>query len=406
MPASKKWISRTEAAQILGVHPQTVTNYADRELIQVKGTNRYPLYWRPEVEALAADATYQEANAIHQRAVALKQEAQELLQAADTEYRQRERSFQDAFAALSPSGKFDYNNLYRYRKLLRAMITKSGISDHQKTVLLGVLNFEVPGELMRRTGYPSRSFNFQYKNALKKLIQWYSAQNEVLESYRRTIGELNAQLRGKDQQIQMLGEALKDQERSEAIRQAASSENRRELILRTVHPYNLRLRDYGLSVRTYNCVHANNIETVGDLCQLPRSEVMKFRNLGRKSLVELESLLERYGLGFGHDPLSQITPPQPAPEPASETATTDESVHDKIHELPGHVFITDEEPWTLPLIRTAASVRLCLLLRSDGILTLGQLARKTRQDLLKIRGLGDHSLREAVRLLRRYGIEI
>ena len=54
-----------------------------------------------------------------------------------------------------------------------------------------------------------------------------------------------------------------------------------------------------LSVRSYNCLKAANIRTVAELVQKNETEILKYRNFGRKSLVEIKELLERLGLGLG-----------------------------------------------------------------------------------------------------------
>lgn len=56
-----------------------------------------------------------------------------------------------------------------------------------------------------------------------------------------------------------------------------------------------------LSVRAHNCLKAANIKTIGDLVRREESEMLKFRNFGRKSLQELIQVLEERSLGFGMD---------------------------------------------------------------------------------------------------------
>ena len=62
-----------------------------------------------------------------------------------------------------------------------------------------------------------------------------------------------------------------------------------------------KLSDMGLSVRAYNCLKAADIDTFADLVSYSRSELMKFRNFGRKSLNEIDLLVERMKLSFGMD---------------------------------------------------------------------------------------------------------
>lgn len=54
-----------------------------------------------------------------------------------------------------------------------------------------------------------------------------------------------------------------------------------------------------LSVRAHNCLKAANINTLADLVSLHESELLKFRNFGRKSLVELGEVVLQFGLEFG-----------------------------------------------------------------------------------------------------------
>ena len=56
-----------------------------------------------------------------------------------------------------------------------------------------------------------------------------------------------------------------------------------------------------LSVRAHNCLKAANIKNIGDLVRREESEMLKFRNFGRKSLQELIQVLDERGLHFGMD---------------------------------------------------------------------------------------------------------
>ena len=64
---------------------------------------------------------------------------------------------------------------------------------------------------------------------------------------------------------------------------------------------NQRLLDMDLSVRALNCLKAAEVDTLGQLVKYHRSDLLKFRNFGKKSLTELDELLEKNGLAFGMD---------------------------------------------------------------------------------------------------------
>ena len=61
------------------------------------------------------------------------------------------------------------------------------------------------------------------------------------------------------------------------------------------------LEDLDLSVRAYNCLKAAKINSLGELVKFDTHELLKFRNFGKKSLVEIEELLNIKGLTFGMD---------------------------------------------------------------------------------------------------------
>ncbi len=62
-----------------------------------------------------------------------------------------------------------------------------------------------------------------------------------------------------------------------------------------------KLVDLDLSVRALNCLKAAEVDTLGDLVKFNKNDLLKFRNFGKKSLTELDELLESMSLSFGMD---------------------------------------------------------------------------------------------------------
>lgn len=91
--------------------------------------------------------------------------------------------------------------------------------------------------------------------------------------------------------ISMDAEPVKSEERKEVDAEVARI---RDLLSQTVD-------ELDLSVRAHNCLKAANIKNIGDLVRRDESEMLKFRNFGRKSLQELIEVLEDRGLYFGMD---------------------------------------------------------------------------------------------------------
>ena len=81
----------------------------------------------------------------------------------------------------------------------------------------------------------------------------------------------------------------------------AKSENYDEESLHMRQLLKTKLVDMDLSVRALNCLKAADVETLGDLVQFNKTDLLKFRNFGKKSLTELDDLLESLNLSFGTD---------------------------------------------------------------------------------------------------------
>lgn len=62
-----------------------------------------------------------------------------------------------------------------------------------------------------------------------------------------------------------------------------------------------KLVDMDLSVRALNCLKSAEVETLGELVVFSKNDLLKFRNFGKKSLSELDELLEKHHLSFGMD---------------------------------------------------------------------------------------------------------
>ena len=67
-----------------------------------------------------------------------------------------------------------------------------------------------------------------------------------------------------------------------------------------------RLVDMDLSVRALNCLKAADVETLGELVSYNKNDLLKFRNFGKKSLTELEDLIESKGVKVYVDPKASM----------------------------------------------------------------------------------------------------
>lgn len=82
---------------------------------------------------------------------------------------------------------------------------------------------------------------------------------------------------------------------------ADGSEEFDEEVLRTRQLLQKKLVDMGLSVRALNCLKSADVETLGELVVYNKTDLLKFRNFGKKSLTELDEMLASLNLSFGMD---------------------------------------------------------------------------------------------------------
>jgi DNA-directed RNA polymerase subunit alpha len=81
----------------------------------------------------------------------------------------------------------------------------------------------------------------------------------------------------------------------------AANEEFDEEVLHMRQLLKTKLVDLDLSVRALNCLKAAEVDTLGDLVKFNKNDLLKFRNFGKKSLTELDELLESMNLNFGMD---------------------------------------------------------------------------------------------------------
>ena len=84
-------------------------------------------------------------------------------------------------------------------------------------------------------------------------------------------------------------------------RDAEKAENREQLSPEMKALLSQKVEELDLSVRTRNLLKSNGIDTILDLCRLKKTDWLKFRNGGKKSLTELDDFLTAHNLTWGMD---------------------------------------------------------------------------------------------------------
>jgi len=148
----------------------------------------------------------------------------------------------------------------------------------------------------------------------------------------------------------------------------------------------LPVSDFELSVRSRNCLQKMGILTLGDLARTTEDEILASKNFGETSLVEIKEMLASKGLSLG-----QISQPAAAQEAVSE---------------PSEVAADEQEMHGLPITELNLSVRARKCTTKLGITTIGDLVRRTAEDLLECKNFGVTSLNEVREKLAERGLKL
>jgi DNA-directed RNA polymerase subunit alpha len=148
----------------------------------------------------------------------------------------------------------------------------------------------------------------------------------------------------------------------------------------------LPVTDFELSVRSRNCLQKMGIMTLGDLARTTEEEILASKNFGETSLSEIKEMLASKGLGLG-----QIIQPAAVEEaePAPMEASADE-----------------QEIYNLPIGELNLSVRAKKCTTKLGIASIGDLVRRTAEDLLECKNFGVTSLNEVREKLSERGLKL
>ena len=144
--------------------------------------------------------------------------------------------------------------------------------------------------------------------------------------------------------------------------------------------------DFELSVRSRNCLQKMGIYTLGDLTRCSEQELLSSKNFGETSLVEIREMLGSKGLELG-----QFSHEREEPEPSIDLDS-----------------MSPDEQALLerPISDLNLSVRARKCMARLGLNTIGQLIRKTGDDLLECKNFGVTSLTEVREKLEQFGIKL
>ncbi|MCU0872353.1 MAG: tetratricopeptide repeat protein [Pirellulaceae bacterium] len=144
--------------------------------------------------------------------------------------------------------------------------------------------------------------------------------------------------------------------------------------------------DFELSVRSRNCLQRMGVRTLGDLARTTEAELLASKNFGETSLVEIREMLASKGLQLGQ--FAHERPEQETPVDMSHLSAEEQALLGR------------------PISELNLSVRARKCMVRLGLTTIGELVRKTGDDLLECKNFGVTSLNEVKEKLTQYNLKL
>lgn len=284
-------IGRREAATILGVTTQTVSNLAKRGALAHSFDGKRHYYSRDEVLALVpkVETVRNTEAAIAEIEHELASRCTEL--ATELELSEARRDFINRIA--------DTSSFYRYHRLVEATyraveataMLGSKLTSLEREVLEQVLNFRPIGEIAMRYGLTKERIRQILERALRRMEHYAFDVGENFRRLRDGLGTTKEEVAKLSKDILALEKenaALKHE-----IQLIPSNLFERRRILAT------KIEDLDLTVRLKNCCRRVNIVTVSDLVSKRRNDLMKIRNFGARCMREVDDFVRDNNLWFG-----------------------------------------------------------------------------------------------------------
>ena len=284
-------LSRDEAALLLDVTPQTISNWVEKGVLKGHFVDRLLKIDKATVEKYFD--TLSDLAFIEKRIFAAKRD----LQLAEKEL---EKNLDDTRSAIHLLGKGVPEHLLN--EIFSAIIEASGddvLKEREKTILTMLLEGKDVEFVAEEYGLTRSRIMQIVSKAVRKL-----ATVKTFSELRREYKQLVFDNTNFQNVIEALQNRVKKLERINNIDTAPVSEY--DYLLGDkggtfTAMMNTPVYDLDISVRSLNCLKGADVDTLYDLVKCNKTDLMKFRNFGKKSLTELEDLLESLHLHFGMD---------------------------------------------------------------------------------------------------------
>ena len=286
-------ISRDEAALLLDVTPQTISNWVEKGIIKGHLVDRQ---LKLKIDKASIEKYFDSLSDlafIEKRILAAKRD----LQFAEKEL---EKNLDDTRSAIHLLGKGV--PAYLLNDIFSAIIEASGedvLNEREKRILTMLLEGKDVEFAAEEYGVTRSRIMQIVSHAVRKLACVKTFSELRKENKQLIFDNTNFQT-----VVQAFQNRIKELERINNITSAPVSEYDHLLGDKGGHftaLMNTKVIDMKITVRSLNCLKAADIETLGDLVRCKKTDLLKHRNFGKKSLTELDDLLDSLHLHFGMD---------------------------------------------------------------------------------------------------------
>lgn len=264
-------MTRNDAAAYLGVEPQTITNWVNKGLLGGYNDKSSKRFWVNADDVKKYSEKYKMLSVSEDL---LDREQKELLASERKVNAKMQMLMHDALNVSS----FSYDKIGGSLCTLLELTSQGGM--REKKIMQAFFNgdrisniaeeLELSRERVRQIVVKTiRKFNY----AIKELADLKQENNSLKEEI-------------KNVKMQLIMQEGEEEEQSEDVPPSV---------------FSIRLVNCNLPVRVLNVTKAADIDTIGDLVQYSKFEMVKFRNFGKKSLMQLDEFIHEMGLEWGMD---------------------------------------------------------------------------------------------------------
>lgn len=265
-------MTRNDAAAYLGVDPQTITNWVNKGLLGGYNDKSSKRFWVNADDVKKYSEKYKMLSVSEDL---LDREQKELLASERKVNAKIQMLMHDALNISS----FSYDKIGGSLCTLLDLTSQCGM--REKKIMQAFFN----GDRISNIAEEFELSRERVRQIVIKAIRKFNYAIEELADLKQENNSLKEEIKNVKMQL-IMQEGEKEEERSEDVPSSV---------------FSIRLVNCNLPVRVLNVTKAADIDTIGDLVQYSKFDMVKFRNFGKKSLVQLDEFIHEMGLEWGMD---------------------------------------------------------------------------------------------------------